>query len=331
MKVLRKTFLVLLLFLLLMSITLLDKFFINRQYIDTFKSFANPEFKISESILEDYYSDDYLVSKNAADTIIHITLKNLGYKQWLEYISYMELKVFRDNIIPDNKDELLIVLNLSKDSAVIAVYTHIGGEYVYMRALEDILPVQNISFIEIPNENTKLLQVEQILDERLGAFFMEQFIEIFSYVDEEFKRVWKKTKVLEEIYNQQWIDPQSRDDQWIKILENNTIDILNENTINIKVIINRKKLTAVKDTVPSENDFTLVEELITEEKYYWNPKYQHFIIFEGIDQESIQSVAIINDTTLWRESYFGIESNNYVVKKADGKTVFINQSFITKP
>lgn len=329
MKVLRKLFL--LLFLFLVSIILLDEFFTTHQYVNTFKSFMVPESRISESILEDLNSDDYLKSENATYTIIRTTLMNLGYEQWLDYLSYIDLKVYKDNIMQDNNNELLVVLNLTKNSAVIAVYTSIDKEYKYVKALDGILPVQNISFIEVPHDNLKLLQVEQLIDERLGAFYIEEFIEIFLCAEDEFKSVWKKTKVLEEIYNQQWIDPQSSNDQWIKIIENNTIDILNENAVTINVIMNRKKLTAVKDTIPFEDEFSQVEELVTEENYYWSPKYQHFILFEGVVRESTQPVAVIKDTTIWKESFLGLESNNYIIKTSEGKISYIDKSFIIKP
>ncbi|QZY56520.1 hypothetical protein [Crassaminicella profunda] len=325
----KKIFALLLIILLLFAAFILNEFFNNNQYISTFKTYVVPNLKISNTLLEDYYSTNSNLHKKASESIILTTLKNLNYDQWIEYIDYIDLILYKSNVLPAHEDELIVVLNLSKDTSVIAIYSSINDEYVFTNKIENILPVQNIKFIPVSELGYNLLITDQLLDERLGAFFLEEFIEIFLYTDDNFKSVFKKTKYKDEIYNAKWINPKASPNEWIKIIENNHITFNQKPKLNIQVSISRQKFKTMKKTFPSKEDFKLIEEIITQENYYWNPKYQMFVINEGMIKNSSTSVAIIDDTNHWTESFLGFPSNNYKIITKNGKIFYLHKQFIS--
>ncbi|QEK12391.1 hypothetical protein FQB35_08380 [Crassaminicella thermophila] len=310
-----------------MSFTL-NTFLNNNHYITTFKSYIVSELKISNELLKNYLSDDQNLRKEASKSIILTTLKNLNYEQWIEYIDYINLLLFKSNVLPSNNDELIVALNLSKDLAVVAIYTPINGEYVFTSKIENLLPIQNIRFLQAPGLDYNFIITDQLLDEKLGAFFLEEFIEIFLYLDEDFKSVWKKTKYKDEIYNASWLNPKAPNNEWIKIIENNDIKFKKNNTVNIDVFINRQKFKAFKKIFPIDEDFKLEKEIIAHENYYWSPKYERFIMNEGIIKNSTTPIAIIDDTKHWLEAFLGFHSNNYKIITKDKKIYYINKQFV---
>lgn len=318
----KKILLIIILCFLSVSIFALNQFFIDSQSIATFKNLVVSELKIPLSVLNDYKSQEEELSQEASNAIKTTTLKNLGYEHWLDYLDYIELNVYQANVTEDAKEELIVAVNLSKDLAAMAVYSPINQEYVYKAAIKDLLPIKKLSFIKVPNEDFNFLVTEQLLDERFGAFFIDQFLEIYLFENDGFTSVFKKSKYLQEVYNLKWIDPSASNDQWVKIIENNAIDFEENKGLNIEVSISREKLTAQNQFMPKESEYKTVEKIATTEIYYWSPKFSHFIIFEGIDKKSTAAVAVIEDTASWKEHLLGLRSNNYRIKTVSGEIIF---------
>ncbi|WP_053957594.1 hypothetical protein [Inediibacterium massiliense] len=305
------------------------QFLYQNEYVSTFKTYVIPNLKISSSLIDEYKSSEESLHKQAKESIILTTLKNLNYDQWIKYIEYMDINLYEENIIPNDENELIISLNLSKDLSVIAIYRLIGNEYVFTNKVENLVPLESIEFMPIKDLGYNLMITHQLLDERFGAFFVEQFIEIFLYLDDEFKSIFKKTKYSDEIYASKWIDKKAPSDEWIQIIENNQIDIIQKEYPVISVSIHRQKGKAIKNKFPSPSDFKPIESIVTKETYYYSSKYKNFILGEGTIQHSSKPIAIIEDTNHWIESFLGFSSNNYKVLTEQGEILFIHKDLIT--
>ncbi|WP_129596062.1 hypothetical protein [Anaerophilus nitritogenes] len=305
------------------------QFLYQNQYVSTFKTYVIPNLKISSSVIEEYKNKEESIHKKAKESIILTTLKNLKYEQWIKYIEYMDIHLYEENIMPNGENELIISLNLSKDLSVISIYRLIGNEYVFTNKIENLLPIENIEFIPIKDLGYNLMITHQLLDEKLGAFFVEQFMEIFIYLDDEFKSIFKKNKYLEEIYAAKWIDETAPPDEWIQIIENNQIEIVQNKYPVISVSIHRQKCKAIKSIFPSPSDFKPIETIVTKEVYYYSPKYKNFILGEGSITTSSKPIAIIEDTNHWIESFLGFSSNNYKILTEQGEIFFIPKNSIT--
>jgi len=259
------------------SLLLLSPFFINEKYISVFQ-FHIASKKITQKILQDYYSSNSSLQKDAARFIIESTLENLNYHHWKEYIEYIDLSLYQAHVLPSSHGELIVVLNLSKDLAVMGIYTLQNDTYVFSHKIEELLPVQNLEFISVPHQDYQFIISEQRLDERLGALFEERHVEIFVYKNGKFQSIWKKIKYLNEIYNAQWMDPKESPEKWFQTIEENQIEFVKNETVKISVSIHQQKRKALKKSIPLPTDFEEVWDIRTEEIFYWNPDYQQFII-----------------------------------------------------
>ena len=260
------------------SLLLLSPFLINKKYISAFQFHIHSSKKISQKILQDYYSSNPSVQKDAARFIIECTLENLNYHHWQEYIEYIDLSLYQAHVLPNSGGELIAVLNLSKDLAAIGIYTLQNDTYIFSHKIEELLPVQNLEFISVPHQDYQFIISEQRLDERFGALFEERYLEIFVYQNDSFQSIWKKIKYLNEIYNAQWMDPSESSEKWFQTIEDNQIEFIKNETIKISVSIHKQKREALKKSIPLPKDFKDVLDIRTEEIFYWNPDYQQFII-----------------------------------------------------
>ena len=327
---LKKLSLIFCTFLLLLMTFSLNAFYQDHSAVTTFKNHVVNQRKLTVEILHHYLHGSQIEKENAQNVIITTALKNLNYEKWLDYQEYIELQLYMGNVMPNNGEELIVVLNLSKDLAAIAIYRPVNQEFIFSHSLEDLLPVEKIEFFEVPDLGYHTLNVFQILDERLGAYILERYVESYALIEENWKILWKKTIYMEEIYNQQWINPQASSDQWIKIIENNDIRFLQQDVPEIHVTVNRSKLTAIKDHFPLPEDFHLDESTQTQEAYYWSSRYQRYVQKEGTLKECATPVAIIGDLETGLEDYLGFSTPYYRAAYIDGKIILIRkESFLT--
>lgn len=144
---------------------------------------------ISRNSLLEYHSNDTDLSFHAKNQIAKIVLDKLEYTHWNDLIEYIDTSIYQEKILPSTTSQLIIVLNLSKDLAVIAIFDKINGEYIFYSKIENLVPISNIFFYTYPSKDYKFMAIKQVLDEKLGAFVFEEFIEIFFYLDDSFVSV----------------------------------------------------------------------------------------------------------------------------------------------
>ncbi|SHG88971.1 hypothetical protein [Tepidibacter thalassicus] len=213
--------------------------------------------------------------ENLKKEIIKNILNATGYEKWNEYIDYIDLKIYKGNIIPNNKEDIIFVLNLSKDNALIAIYEDsLNNKYFYKTKITNLVPVKKISFFK------NFLVVEQILDERLGAFFVDNFIEIFYYDDNLFKSVFKKSIYYDEIYKNIWVNKNAPHDEWIKNVEKSSIDYLEEDIPKILSITNIIKYKAKSPNIPNPDEFKEINKKTQKELYVWDENEKIFKLKE---------------------------------------------------
>ncbi len=228
--------------------------------------------------------NNYLKSTESAEEkektkkeIIKNILSATGYDKWLEYIDYIELKIYKGDILPNKKDDIIFVLNLSKDTALIAIYEDANPQYYsYQTKITNLVPVKEIFFFK------NFLVVEQLLDERLGAFFIDNFIEIFYYDKNAFKSALKKSIYYDEIYKDIWINKEAPDNAWTKKVEKSSIDYLEEDIPKLLSITTNITYKAKSSETPKEEDFKEISKTVNKELYVWNDKDKKFKLEEKI-------------------------------------------------
>ncbi|OPJ55582.1 hypothetical protein [Alkalithermobacter paradoxus] len=236
---------------------------------------------IPKSTVENYIAipDDSVQKQNLKKDIIKSILNATGYSKWEEYIDYIDLKIYKGNVIPNGKENIVFALNLSKDTALVAVYEQMNDlSYYYKNKITNIVPVKDIKFFK------NFLIIEQILDERVGAFLIDNFIQIFYYDDDNtFKSVLKKSVNYEEAYKAIWIDKNAPDNLWNKTTLTSSVDYLDEDPIKILYIATTTNYKGLSPNFPKVEDFKKESEKTEKYLYVWDAIDKSFKLQEKSD------------------------------------------------
>ncbi len=185
-------------FVVIIILTVLNFSNINDDYHIEIFSLSNKA-TISENTIEEYYSYDLEKKISAKGKIIKACLNNLEYSKWEDYIEYIEIKLYTSAVLPEKEENLVISINLSKDLSLICIMNKVSREYVLYKTIKDLLPVSYIKFIQVPNENYNFLVVYQTLDERLGAYSYDEFLEIYMFKENKFNKLLKESLLTKKI------------------------------------------------------------------------------------------------------------------------------------
>jgi len=305
-------------------------FFESPKNITTFKRYSSPTYKINKSLIETLYKNDDITNDDIENQVIKSVLDIIEYHKWNEFLDYIDMNIYYSNLIPNSSKQLILSLNLSKDSGVAVIFDEVDDNYIFRSKIENLAPIENIQLIKHPTENKDFIAIYQIIDESLGAFFRENFVQIYKYTEEDFNLVWEKTLFYEEIFNEKWINVESRDTDWTMVIEETEIDFNFTNSIEINTITSLKKYEAQSKATPHKNDFLLKEEKSYTRPYYWSDKYNTFVLGEVTKDVFISNVAILDDMENRQEWLFGIINQYYKVSTINDELIYLPKSKFKK-
>lgn len=276
-----------------------SNFFESPKNIATFKRYSSPTYKINKSLIKTLDNDS-----DSKKQIIDLVLNIIKYNKWQDYKDYIDIEVYYGNVIPNLSEQLILTLNLSKDLGVIAIFEEINDNYIFHSKIDNLAPIKKLTFINHPTKHKDLMLVYQILNERLGALFYENFIQIYDYDDLNFNIVWEKVILREEIYKENWLNVNASDTEWTMIIEESQIDFDYKNPLKINTITSLKKYKAQSKIAPSKNDFFLTEEISHDKIYYWSEQYNMFVLGELTGDNEIIYLPKSKFNTLFENTFY---------------------------
>lgn len=311
---------------LLTFIIILSLFLSYLYYIDSIASYSNLIMKpLNESTIDDYFSDDIDKKSSAVKQIKESVLSDLGFESWMDYSEYMDVLVFPNDINKDNKIDLLIGLNLSKDSGVIAIYKKTNDDYEFYNSINNLGYITYISILK----NSDYIIVEEIIDEKLGGFFYDKDIRIFHSDNSTYNEVFRESIEYESYYYEGWDNDKIENPIWYKITESNIIDVIpNNKEIIIDVNKTIKLYESDEETTSIPSNFNLIKEQNIVINYYWSDKFKFFIQNEGKIIESGELVGIISLSNQFADSLLNINESVYKIIDSQGKIRYLNKDSI---
>ncbi len=313
-------------FVVIIILTVLNFSNINDDYHIEIFSLSNKA-TISENTIEEYYSYDLEKKISAKGKIIKACLNNLEYSKWEDYIEYIEIKLYTSAVLPEKEENLVISINLSKDLSLICIMNKVSREYVLYKTIKDLLPVSYIKFIQVPNENYNFLVVYQTLDERLGAYSYDEFLEIYMFKENKFNKLLKESLLAEEIYKKQWIIKDAPSDQWEKITVEKNIDFIMNDTLEIFVMgINNKYIGYDEKNIPSKDLFNLISSDRYRYSYFWNKEFENFSL-QKKEIKIFDSSAIVIENNRYDFLYIN-KSEKLGILTEYGKTLYLEKKII---
>ncbi|MGO1367973.1 MAG: hypothetical protein ACTHVE_05005 [Senegalia sp. (in: firmicutes)] len=271
--------------------------------------------KLSEKNIDNYFSDNIKEKTKAIESIKEIVLSDLGFKEWMDYKEYMSILVFPSDLKNENID-LIIGLNLSKDTGVIALYEKQNDKYVLQDSIKDL---SYIDYIKTKEFNDKfLLIVEETIDEKLGGYFYDERLVIY-YKQEDFKKVFDKTKVYESYLYEGWKKEKIKNPKWFKLTENNIIDIVEKDNLNIDLHKELNIYTSDESSTSIPSNFKEYKNKNLKLNYTWDKDFNYFIQNKGIITSTKESVGIISMSNQSVDYYLDNEKILYKIidKKGD--------------
>ncbi|MBU5675643.1 hypothetical protein KQI88_04370 [Alkaliphilus sp. MSJ-5] len=305
-------------------------FFQSPKAISVFRMYASPTYTIDKSLIKALHEDDTPMKDDIEKKIIISILDIINYDKWKDFLDYIDIEIYYGNLIPDTSQQLIVSLNLSKDLGVTVIFNEIENKYIFCNKIENLAPIENIKLIKHPTENKDLIVIYQIVDERLGAFFRENFIQIYDYKESSFNLVLEKTLFYEEVFKENWINLEAPDTNWTMVVEETEIDFDYTNSVKINTITSFKKYNAQSKNTPQKNDFLLKEEKSYVRSYYWSDQYNTFILGELTKDVFISNIAILEDMENMREWLFGITNPYYKVSTANRELIYLPKSKFSK-
>lgn len=298
-------------------------FFQSESTVRAFRHFASPQFKISLDLLKQFESGTPEEKGKAEKEIITAVLKALEYDRWHDFIEYIELKHYVEIIKPNTPPQLITVLNLSKDLSVIAIYTLVGNNYVFDDKIDGLVFVEKLQFIPIEEKGFKGIVIYQIMDEKLGGFFYEKYIDIYYYLTDSLEKVWYKTLYYEEIYKENWVHPEGDQHLWNRVVEETTLDFISQQPFKINSISTLSKYQATSKKLPGLNQFSQTQSDTFQQAYQWSAAYKTFILGEVSHEVFLKRAALLEDMEMGVEVLYGFKNDNYKMMSLQGEIFYL--------
>lgn len=313
-------------------IILLIFLFVGKAYYDSviLHTTFNPTFPLQENItdqlVDNFFSTDVILKKAAAKSIKKILMRDLEYSNWIDYIDYTDVNIYPMGVRSAPNDELIIALNLSKDEGIIGIYKLQNLSYIYVNKIEGLTFIKGVTKIKDSINNRVFLVIEEALDESLGAYFVDNFIRIYSEFDSKYQEVYRQSLDYEAYYYEKWTDPSIIDPKWFKLSEKSIFDyiITEEGKIVINVSKNIAKYqsnTTVGEVIPE--NFMIVTEKNFDVTSIWSEEYLYFIQGIGRVTKNSKIVGIIENSEQTPDSLLNSSDKYYKVIDKNGKIDYI--------
>lgn len=282
--------------------------------------------RLNENLINDYLVSKGDKKKELEKHIKEVVLKDMELDKWLEYEEYIKVIVYPIDIIDNSEKDLIIGLNLSKNLGIIGVYKLKESNYILKDKIENLATIEKLSVKKNNSSDKRFLLVEEYLDERVGAYFTDKFIRVFSKESDDFEEVFRHSINYEAYYYEKWLDADIKDPKWFKLKEESIIDYETKIDKNPTIVVSKdirkfEGINSLSTDIPSEFK-EIVHESI-ELKHYFNEEYKRFILSKGEVIKTAEKVAILEDMSKSVDYLLNLGDKYYKVINKNMKIKYI--------
>jgi len=276
---------------------------------------------ISETDINAYVNSKN-INQSRKQSIYRSILLNTGlWREW-GLIDKAKINIYLSRIKSRQKDAVIIARG-GNGKNVIALYEKHNGNYIYTAMIDTFSYLHDVQIMPLREQGGSLIVVRG----RSGGSPLEEVVSVRAYAwdNGQFQPVLNITEKYMAYYNELWDKnkPASRSN-WILIRERADIIWENADAPIVHVLLHQNyslSKSVNQFQRPDKTDFEIVCNRDIMEEYIWSGKWMHFILFEGIDRQSGEPVAVIEDLSA---SSFGLLgqfneiTGKYRVKYLDG-------------
>jgi len=264
--------------------------------------------------------------------IVEVVLENTGYAHLKDKVEQMDLKIHTGDLLGDTGKELILTLALEPKKSIIAVYQKENKEYKYVGLIDTFFDIVGLQTISMDRKGKDIVIVREYADQMLGAFEKGTFIRGYIWNKDTFQMVLSVIEDYQGYWNEMWDQPPKTHPKWLRITDKTDIQWENGpypvlRTLEHQAYAKSKVTNSIN--IPRESEFEVIASKDVPQVYYWSEKYQHFVLNEGKDIKTGETVAIIEDLSLNPFQLAGFELNQYRIKRQNGTIEIVPKSQIT--
>ena len=250
-------------------------------------------FRISETDINAFAAKADIMCKRA---IKRSVLLNTGlWREW-GFADKFNVKVVLSRVKGRQKDAIIIV-KCGYGKNVITLYEKQNGNYQYTTIVDTFTDLLDVQIMPLREQGGNLIVVR----ERSRNNDIENIVYISAYAWDEgkFQKVLNITENYMAYYNEisDYNESASRS-KWIRVNERSDVIWENSDAPVVHVLLHQNYSLSDSENQrkrPDESDFEIVRNRDILEEYIWSGKWMHFILFEGIDRQNGEPVAVIED------------------------------------
>lgn len=236
------------------------------------------------------------LADKSLQSLVDKTLDNMGNLRWKRYSADLDVVIEETDFLPYKGSEVLVALSLPPQEAVVACYKRDGGKLKYMGKIPNLLPVSGVSTLENIRLQNRLVVVDQVQDEMLGAFFNARYRDVFLWKDGHFDRVLGLLTHYNAYWNQAW-DGVKEDAHWLWLNQSSDVGYSDSGeTVRIEHVQTLLQSTVTDvQSIPAHDDFAVRYFRMVKEEYKWNDDWGLYILGEYTDSQTGERVALLED------------------------------------
>ncbi len=261
-------------------------------------------------------------------------LEDTGKSEIYNINDLEQVEIYFGNVTENDEKDVVVAVNFGPKNTILAAYTTDGNSYEYLGTIGDFYEIKNVSFIPIDSNAQDVIIVNEFANQGVGAYETAELLRGYLYKENEFQNVLSTPIAIESAWNELWEHNEIvTSKQWKKVLQTSDVTwktTSTPTTLDIKKY--QRYLTVDNDdqkTVPKKEEFIEQDKRVVAEHQKWSDTWQRFIIDEGIERSTGETVAIVEIRDDSPYALSGYIENSYGIQRQDGTYDIVKTSGIS--
>ena len=281
-----------------------------------------------------------ITNREVMEKIADVMLKDAGREGDVSPEDVVKIDVLYGDFTGEGKKQAVISADFGPRYTIVSVYEDNNGKYRFVGEVGVFTDTADLRVVSLQNKNRDAIFINEILNEKIGAFEKLEYDKGYIWADEsqKFVNIFNYPVRIRADWNMTWSTSSTEaPSQWERVTQTTKSILENGNNPVIRSRFHQEYLTS-SDTnalnIPLDNTYTLVRERDIERNFYWNDDWNAFIIDEMIENSTGEKVAVL---VLWSDLPYSLaeysedeEENtpgyeNLVrIRRKDGTTAVVN-------
>lgn len=243
------------------------------------------------------------------------------------------VQIYTANITAPDAQDKVVLLQLGPRNSIIAVYTPDGGEYSYVDDIDGLYGVDELTIIPVSGENRDMILLEEGVNQEVGSFEKLQLLKAYMYHDDNepgLEDVINLPIGIDAVWNSAWTPGVDLDglNEWQRIVSRSEYAVKEGDPTALDLTTYQTFYLTEKTPMqqaPRDGAYTVQDERVVENQYFWSSDWFNFILDEGIIKSTGERVGIAEILAHSPYSLAGFAEDDVGVLRSDGSYEFISE------